>query len=65
MRRWFVKEFPPVIRERVMTFVDSRTARPIAHVEIVIHRPELAKALKRHVLSESDRMGDGLSVCRI
>ena len=47
VRRWCVKEFPQVIRERVMTFVDNRTASPIAYLEIAIHRPELANALKR------------------
>ena len=47
VHRWFVKEFPPVIRERVMTFVDKCTAQPILEVELEINHPELAKALKR------------------
>ena len=63
VRRWFVKEFPPVIHERVMTFVDKFTAEPIAHLEIQIYDPELAKALKRHV-SEWERMADGLRILR-
>ena len=47
VRCWFVKEFPLIIRERVMTFVDRHTASPVAHLEMVIHHPELAKALTR------------------
>ena len=54
VRRWFVKEFPQVIRERVMTFVDNRTASPIAYLEIAIYRPELANALKRPRPPEPD-----------
>ena len=46
VRRWFVKEFPPVLREHVMTFVDKFTVEPIALLEIQIYHPELAKALK-------------------
>ena len=54
VRRWFVKEFPQVIRERVMTFLDNWTASPIAYLEIAIYRPELANALKRPRPPEPD-----------
>ena len=47
VRRWFVREFPPNIRERVMAFVDKGTAEPILQLELQIYHPELAKALKR------------------
>ena len=54
VRRWFVKEFPPVLRQHVMTFLDKCTAMPIALLEIVIDRPDLAEFLKRRMYPESD-----------
>ena len=53
VQSWFVKEFPPFIRERVMTFVERCTAQPIALLEIEIHHPELTKALRRDTWPES------------
>ena len=47
VRRWFVKEFPPVIREHVMTFLEHKTAMHIAVLEMQINHPELTEALRR------------------
>ena len=54
VRRWFAKEFPPVIREHVMTFLEHKTAMHIAVLEMQINHPQLTEALKRRMEPESD-----------